>query len=55
MTVLVVEHDMAFVRQIAEQVTVLHLGKLFAEGSIDEITDNEDVQAIYLGKGHDAL
>jgi branched-chain amino acid transport system ATP-binding protein len=51
----VVEHDMAFVRQIAEQVTVLHFGKLFAEGSIDEITANEEVQSIYLGVSHDAV
>jgi ABC-type uncharacterized transport system ATPase subunit len=55
MTILVVEHDMAFVRQIAEQVTVLHFGRLFAEGSIDEITANEQVQAIYLGESHDAI
>jgi branched-chain amino acid transport system ATP-binding protein len=49
-TVLVVEHDMAFVRQIARRVSVLHLGRLFAQGSIDEITANEGVQEIYLGK-----
>jgi branched-chain amino acid transport system ATP-binding protein len=55
MTILVVEHDMAFVRQIAEQVTVLHFGRLFAEGSIDEITANEEVQSIYLGTPHDAI
>jgi branched-chain amino acid transport system ATP-binding protein len=55
MTILVVEHDMAFVRQIAEQVTVLHFGRLFAEGSIDEITANEEVQSIYLGVSHDAV
>jgi ABC-type uncharacterized transport system ATPase subunit len=54
MTVLVVEHDMAFVRQIARHVSVLHLGRLFAQGSIDEITDNEAVQEIYLGKGYHA-
>ena len=35
MTVVVVEHDMAFVRQIARRVTVLHLGRVFAQGSID--------------------
>jgi branched-chain amino acid transport system ATP-binding protein len=52
MTVVVVEHDMAFVRQIARQVTVLHLGRLFAQGTIAEITANEAVQQIYLGKGH---
>jgi branched-chain amino acid transport system ATP-binding protein len=50
MTVLAVEHDMAFVRQVAQQVTVLHLGKVFAQGSIDEIVANEDVAAIYLGQ-----
>ncbi|MFZ1430717.1 MAG: ABC transporter ATP-binding protein [Geminicoccaceae bacterium] len=52
MTVLVVEHDMAFVRQIARKVSVLHFGRMFAQGSIDEITGNEAVQEIYLGKGH---
>lgn len=52
MTVLVVEHDMAFVRQIARTVSVLHFGRLFAQGSIDEITANEAVQEIYLGKSH---
>jgi branched-chain amino acid transport system ATP-binding protein len=54
MTVLVVEHDMAFVRQIARKVSVLHLGRLFAQGSIEEIVANEAVQEIYLGKGHHA-
>ena len=49
MTVLAVEHDMAFVRQIAHQVTVLHLGRVFAEGSVDEVTANPDVAEIYLG------
>jgi branched-chain amino acid transport system ATP-binding protein len=54
MTVLVVEHDMAFVRQIARKVSVLHLGRLFAQGTIEEIVANEAVQEIYLGKGHHA-
>ncbi|MCG6205429.1 ABC transporter ATP-binding protein [Rhodopseudomonas sp. HC1] len=52
MTVLVVEHDMAFVRQIAQRVTVLHLGKIFARGSLDEILNDEQVAEIYLGKTH---
>lgn len=52
MTVVVVEHDMAFVRQIARQVTVLHLGRVFAQGTIEAIIANEAVQEIYLGKGH---
>ena len=49
-TILVIEHDMAFVRQIARTVTVLHLGRLFAEGTIAEIEANRDVTDIYLGK-----
>jgi ABC-type uncharacterized transport system ATPase subunit len=49
MTVLAVEHDMAFVRQVAHKVTVLHLGQVFAQGSIDEIVADERVAAIYLG------
>jgi ABC-type uncharacterized transport system ATPase subunit len=52
MTVLVVEHDMAFVRQIAQRITVLHLGKIFARGSLDAIIQDEKVAEIYLGKTH---
>jgi branched-chain amino acid transport system ATP-binding protein len=48
-TILAVEHDMAFVQQIANGVTVLHMGAIFAEGSISEITENTGVQEIYLG------
>jgi branched-chain amino acid transport system ATP-binding protein len=53
MTVLVVEHDMAFIRQIAQRVTVLHFGKVFAEGSIGEVIADPRVAEIYLGKTHD--
>ena len=49
-SVLAVEHDMAFVRQIAQAVTVLHFGKIFAQGSIEEIVADERVAAIYLGE-----
>ena len=52
MTVLVVEHDMAFIQQIATRVTVLHFGKIFARGSIAEIIANPRVAEIYLGKTH---
>jgi len=52
MTVLVVEHDMAFIRQIAQKVTVLHFGRVFAQGSIDEIIADPRVAEIYLGKTH---
>ncbi len=48
-TLLVVEHDMAFVRDIAEKITVLHLGKILAEGSVAEIEANSAVRAAYLG------
>ncbi len=48
-TILAVEHDMAFVQQIAQRVTVLHMGSIFAEGSIDEIIAHAGVQEIYLG------
>jgi branched-chain amino acid transport system ATP-binding protein len=52
MTVLAVEHDMAFVRQVAARVTVLHFGRIFAQGSIDSIVADERVAEIYLGHGH---
>jgi len=50
LTVLVVEHDMAFVRYIAQRVTVLHYGRIFTEGSLDEIESNHEVRRIYLGE-----
>lgn len=50
MSVLVVEHDMAFVRQIASSITILHQGSIFAEGNISEIESNKEVRAIYLGE-----
>jgi len=52
MTILVVEHDMAFVRQVAQRITVLHLGKIFARGSRDAILQDEKVADIYLGQSH---
>ena len=50
LTILVVEHDMAFVREIAHRVTVLHQGRVFADGTIDEVTERQDVRDIYLGR-----
>jgi len=49
-TVIVVEHDMNFIRMIARRVTVMHQGEVFAEGSMEEIEANERVRDIYLGK-----
>jgi len=48
-TVIVVEHDMEFVRSIARTVTVLHQGSVLAEGSMDEVQNNKDVIEVYLG------
>jgi len=48
-TLIVVEHDMAFVREIAERITVLHLGSVLAEGNVEEIETNPKVRAAYLG------
>lgn len=50
LTIIVVEHDIAFVREVAQAVTVLHQGKIFAEGTVGEITAREDVRKIYLGR-----
>ncbi len=50
-TLLVVEHDMAFVRQIARKITVMHMGRHLAEGTIEDIEQNKDVQEAYLGSG----
>lgn len=48
-TMLVVEHDMGFVREIAQRITVLHLGRVLAEGTIAEIEADPRVRAAYLG------
>jgi urea transport system ATP-binding protein len=48
-TILVVEHDMAFVREIAERITVMHLGQVLAEGSVREIEADARVREAYLG------
>jgi len=53
MSILAVEHDMEFVRQIAHKVTVLNFGEIFAEGTINEIEANEEVARIYLGTADD--
>ena len=48
-TLIVVEHDMSFVREIADIITVMHMGKLLAEGPISEIETNRLVREVYLG------
>ncbi|HEX2584736.1 MAG TPA: urea ABC transporter ATP-binding protein UrtD [Steroidobacteraceae bacterium] len=49
-SVVVVEHDMDFVRSIAKTVTVLHEGHVLAEGTIDEVQSNAKVKEVYLGE-----
>jgi len=48
-SVIVIEHDMKFVASIADRVTVLHQGKVLAEGSMATIQDNPQVKEVYLG------
>jgi urea transport system ATP-binding protein len=48
-TIIVVEHDMAFVREIAERITFLHLGQVFAEGNVEAIENDPRVREAYLG------
>ena len=48
-SVIVIEHDMEFVKSIAHKVTVLHQGKILAEGSMESVQANEKVIEVYLG------
>jgi urea transport system ATP-binding protein len=48
-SVIVIEHDMEFVKSIAHKVTVLHQGKILAEGSMESVQSNEKVIEVYLG------
>jgi branched-chain amino acid transport system permease protein len=54
-TVIVVEHDMEFVRQLNVPVTVFHQGLVFARGSLDELRQDERILDIYLGRGRTIL
>ena len=52
--VLVIEHDMEFVRSIARTVTVLHEGSVLCEGPVDQVQNDERVMEVYLGRSRDA-
>lgn len=49
-SIIVIEHDMAFVRQIARKVTVLHQGHVLCEGNVDDVQNDERVKEVYLGR-----
>jgi branched-chain amino acid transport system ATP-binding protein len=49
-TVIVIEHDMAFVRELGARTIVLHHGQVIASGPFDEIERNETVRDVYLGR-----
>jgi ABC-type uncharacterized transport system ATPase subunit len=50
LSILVVEHDLRFIREVSDYVSVLDRGTLIAHGSVDEISNNDEVRAVFLGK-----
>jgi urea transport system ATP-binding protein len=52
-TVVVIEHDMAFLRRFAHTVTVLHEGRIISEGSVDKVQADPMVREVYLGRSRD--
>ena len=50
-SVLVVEHDMKFVKQFARKITVLHEGRVLCEGSFEHVKNDPEVISVYLGRG----
>ena len=49
-TIIVIEHDMVFVRQLGSKVTVLHQGHVLCDGTLDEVQSDERVIEVYLGR-----
>ncbi len=54
-TLLIIEHDMTFVRQIAQTVTVLDEGQILCEGTVDEVQRDPKVIQVYLGPDRELL
>jgi branched-chain amino acid transport system ATP-binding protein len=50
---IIIEHDMDVALRVSESVTMMHNGRIFKEGKPAEIEDDPEVQALYLGRGHD--
>ena len=55
LTILVIEHDMEFVRAVAERITVLFHGGLLTQGAYDDIKNDERVIDAYLGRGREGV
>ena len=51
LSVIIIEHDINFIRDLRAPVTVLHLGRVLLEGSFDEVAGDEQVREVYLGHG----
>ncbi len=52
-TLIVIEHDMAFLRRFARRVTVLHEGRILSEGTVEEVQSDTRVREVYLGRSRD--
>lgn len=52
-TVLLIEHNMPVVMQLADRITVFNAGRILAEGTPEQVRENAEVQDAYLGAGHD--
>jgi branched-chain amino acid transport system ATP-binding protein len=50
MSIVLIEHDMDIIARLCHKVTVLSFGKLIAEGTCESVSQNEEVQRIYLGE-----
>jgi ABC-type uncharacterized transport system ATPase subunit len=51
LSVIIIEHDINFIRDLRAPVTVLHLGRILKEGSFDEVAADARVREVYLGTG----
>jgi ABC-type uncharacterized transport system ATPase subunit len=49
LTIIIIEHDIHFIRDLRSPVTVLHLGKILMEGSFEEVASDPTVRSVYLG------
>jgi ABC-type uncharacterized transport system ATPase subunit len=49
LSIIIIEHDINFIRDLKAPVTVLHLGRVLMNGSFEEVAENEQVRNVYLG------